>query len=503
MQKTNDGSEERISWPNATLLLLAARTSEQRDWVTSSALELMRRLAGDRTKVVVADLRAPENPVAERLGFRPDDPGIVDVLFHGASFTEIARRPASETFYYLPIGNEAPAADELYTDSRWERLADRFREADAHLLLCVALDEWREAGPIPGFSSAIVLNGTDGEIDLLAGTRRVTEFRRVEEPAGGSERPTAETAGILAHSGAVETLERPEESGEDEADSRSDEPGLAPVGNRDREFDSADDRESVQPRGSDTGSLHALRNLWLGRRLRKRRGSLVAGGAAAVVVLLALWWILAEGESGADVPLRVEAASGPAETRQPSELSAADPDGEATTRVEGAELDLPYSVLIASYSSYEDALGRQREWNRAGLPFYVAPTVVKGVVYYRVFAGLLPERDRAVQVMSDLVGEGIKDTVRDWDIRPARLAFDFGTFAERVQARQAAEALLDKGVPAYVVPVPAESRDLRSRAYRVYAGGYESAEDARPLREQIDQAGLDARLVERVGMLSR
>ena len=44
------------------------------------------------------------------------------------------------------------------------------------------------------------------------------------------------------------------------------------------------------------------------------------------------------------------------------------------------EISLSYSVVIASFSSFDDALTRQREWATTGTAFYVAPTVVRGVV---------------------------------------------------------------------------------------------------------------------------
>jgi uncharacterized protein YceH (UPF0502 family) len=152
--------------------------------------------------------------------------------------------------------------------------------------------------------------------------------------------------------------------------------------------------------------------------------------------------------------------------------------------------------LIASYSSFQDAMDRRRRWTRQDLPFYVAPTVVRGVVYYRVLAGLLPTREQAVELMHALVRDGVKDTIRNWDVRPARLAFSFGTFPDREAAERMVETLAGRDVPAYVVVVAGEGG---GRVYRVYAGGYEETRDARPLEQQIGRAGLDADLVERVG----
>ena len=49
------------------------------------------------------------------------------------------------------------------------------------------------------------------------------------------------------------------------------------------------------------------------------------------------------------------------------------------------------------------------------------------------------------------------------------------------------------------MPAPAVAG---SEAYHVYAGGYESRAQARPLAEQIQNAGINAELVERVGLVT-
>jgi cell division septation protein DedD len=163
---------------------------------------------------------------------------------------------------------------------------------------------------------------------------------------------------------------------------------------------------------------------------------------------------------------------------------------------------LPYSVAIASYSSFEDALARQKKLTRNDLPVYVAPTPVRGVVYYRVFAGLVAERSEAEALMARLVRDGVKDTVSSWDVRQAQYAFSFGSFASVREAKEQVEALLNQGIQAYTVPVQAGA-GAGEVVYHVYAGGYETREAAEPLREQIEAAGLSAELIERVGLLER
>jgi cell division septation protein DedD len=205
------------------------------------------------------------------------------------------------------------------------------------------------------------------------------------------------------------------------------------------------------------------------------------------------------GERGAAGDERLEEAAAEPEAVPPD----AEVAGGEVPRAE--EVALPYSVLIASFSSIEDALQRARGWGRGqDVLFYVAPTPVRGVVYYRVLAGILAERGRAAELMADLVRDGIKEQASDWDVRPVRLAFSFGTYPSRRDAEAVVETLASHGVPAYVVA--ALAADGAGEGYRVFAGGYEEPDDAGPLREQIERAelpGVDVELVERVGLVER
>ncbi len=204
------------------------------------------------------------------------------------------------------------------------------------------------------------------------------------------------------------------------------------------------------------------------------------------------------------------------ETRSVADVAAADEqpadadDGAAADGGEGRrepavseelpeETALAYSVVIASFSSFNDALTRQRNWMSPETPYYIAPTTVRGVVYYRVFAGLLFSRSEAEALQDRLVDEGVKDAAGAWDIRPVHLAFRFGTYPERRAAESTVETLIGKGILAYLVSAAAP---IGESAFHVYAGGYEKAEAAEPLREQIERVGLEAELVERVGILT-
>ena len=226
----------------------------------------------------------------------------------------------------------------------------------------------------------------------------------------------------------------------------------------------------------------------------------IAGVAIAGLAALALWRAVGPRQIAPE-PRSLQAAAS-AQAGGPGAGQPDQPSGLAWPSATAREENLPYSVLIASFSSIDDALARCRDWKREDIPFYIAPTAVRGVVYYRVFAGTLPDRENAAQLMEALVQDGVKESARNWDIRPARLAFGFGGYSESQEANTAIQALLVEGIPAYVVRAAGAVGD-EILAYRVYAGAYEKPEDARPLREQIARSRLDADLVERVGVYRR
>lgn len=206
---------------------------------------------------------------------------------------------------------------------------------------------------------------------------------------------------------------------------------------------------------------------------------------ALVVGLVALCVAITPGPGGA---ARSDSPSGLA-TPQGGEAVAL-----ASERPE--ELSLGFSVALASYRSLDEALAGQRELADLEETLYVSPTDVRGTVYYRLLCGLLPRRQQAEALMSRLVESGVKDAVRDWDVRPSGLAFHLGTYDSRSAADRVVGRLLGLGIPAYKV---AAASAVDTATYHVYAGGYQNREEARHLQEQISRAGLGVELVERRG----
>ncbi|UCC71423.1 MAG: SPOR domain-containing protein [Gemmatimonadota bacterium] len=210
--------------------------------------------------------------------------------------------------------------------------------------------------------------------------------------------------------------------------------------------------------------------------------------AVAVVIVLVALCVAITPSTDSAARLGPPSDAARPETREPVSLASELPE----------ESVLGYSVAIASFRTLNEALARQRELTGLETTVYVAPTIVRGSVYYRLLSGLLPRRDQAEALMSRLVESGVKDVGRDWDVRPTGLAFRFGTYPSIGAADDAVGRLARQGIPAYRVPAASADGVV---AYYVYAGGYERPDEGRHLREQIIRAGLEADLVERSGLV--
>jgi cell division septation protein DedD len=486
-------------------LVLAAEEPQQFDWALTAAIEIARKLA-EQGKVVLVDAGAGGALLAEKLRVGHEG-GIVDVLFRGASFSAMARRPVTEKFFFLPLGVSAARHEVLFQHPRWLKIAERLTDADAHLLTCVSAADWVVSGPISGFESCIILNGSGHDVELPAGARRVAEFLappkireaatvgQQEGPAGDGLDEVETGAPELQEEGRVEPA-----SESSDAAALVDSPAVTAKSERAPVVLGVSEPEDASRPSAYWDSL----GRWRGRaRLAGlgplgRRITAAAAVVAAVVTVAVLWAVLRTGGA----PDEASVFQAVAETTAVPAPVTPPPANDDRPGGRPRGVGLPYSVAIASYSSFEDALARQKRLARNEMPVYVAPTPVRGVVYYRVFAGLLAERSEAEALMAQLVREGIKDTVRAWDVRQAQFAFSFGTFDSAREAGKKLEELIQLGIHAYRVPVGAGTAES-AVAYHVYAGGYETREAAAPLREQIETAGLSAELVERVGLQER
>lgn len=475
------GRPEAGPWPDdaeVVALLVPSDAGPEACELAAEAAEESRR---DR-RTLLANLAGPSPDLDGHLDAAADE-GLFDAGRSGRSLREIAVRPPGRRFVYLPAGRAGwPDGDGRAVRARlvglMTRVAERVRDRGGRLLLFLSEEgDWPEA--LPGLLDGVVLlegagvpAAWDDRAPEVLGRRPPGkgEAGRDGAPRGASERAGPDVGADAVPAG----LEAPSDAG--------------------------------------PGSPGA----W--RRHRRPAGfpwARVGLGAAAVLALAAGWWWLvreagpATGSGGDAVAVEVTVDSA-AETADGDGAGADDgtsaADGATAGAADGgagdadaaleAAPELPYSVLIASYAEWEQARRRLEAWrDPSGPVYFVAPTRVRGALYWRLFAGALPDRAAGEALMGELVEQGRKDRVRTWDVRPVELAFLAGTAGSRSGARSRVRGMEDRGLPAYTLPAVSGA----DTTWAVWAGGFESREEASDLRALLREAEIEAELVTRRG----
>ncbi len=483
----------------------------------SAAVEVAEMVARHRPRTLfvntVAGAAGPDGSLEVE-----DRPGLGDVLVGRRRVSEVALTPQGRSFIFVPAGRSQPGMGDFCRLPAFRHMVAAAGRGGTLLLHIEENDLPRlfaraEEGSGLEFDGIVVLGKIAVPPDVQA---QVGFLARVEREA-------------VAHPPSSETVARPAGSA---GFSR---PSGTPVivggargglsGRLDRLV--ADVRQRAGAGGAEDSTASGRKPRGHFRRLiedvRKRglpRG--VWGVAIVWIVAVLVVWLVWQGLSGwpafeddfvppVESPMtdRSPAGSGGDEVAEAGEGSPA-ADGGATPPVIDAPVEdlrtspdpgvaagvvLPYSVLVASYVTYEDAAARRDELKEQGGLVFVAPTPIRGRLYYRVFAGAVEDRVQADDLMARLVEQGSKERERDWDMRPVRLAFALQDLSSEEEAEAEVERLHGSGVPAYVLAVG----DTTGAVYRLYSGAFESEAAAAPADSLISATGQEATLVTRRG----
>jgi cell division septation protein DedD len=225
--------------------------------------------------------------------------------------------------------------------------------------------------------------------------------------------------------------------------------------------------------------------------------------AALVVSSIAAGWHYYGGAWWADY--RATRAANRSNNETGAQQGAANPGGAASsetpvTPAKPEGVPLPYSVAVGIYPVLDQANQRvdQLRNEESGIDFYIAPTVVQAALYYRVFAGPLPDSASAAAVRDTLIARKVKTMSMPSDLVSAPFAFYIGTYFRRVDAEIKAREVAIKGIPAYVVPI----NSATGMQYNIYVGAFAGRGDAEFMRDVLQQANLPDTLVERTGSIS-
>lgn len=448
-----DGGKAAVErWlPDEARVIALVRDRGSDAWAVGVAIGLADMVGRERGRTFLANAAGDAVELDRRLDAA--GPGLTSALTGAATIASIAHTSAGQRFAYLPAGEGALPFAGLRRMRAFRRFVAKVREGGGTILLYVGEEDLvGSAADRPAESAGrLELDGCIalGEVRGVATELGAPLLARVARPAPPPVEPPARVV--------------------------------------------APEPDGATPATEETA----------GRRFAPP-GSLTRLLAVPVAVLLAwgAWTLLrppAEGSAGGGGASNPAAETGRVDgdrSSTPSEAQAAEPVRlPASGPREFAGPAARYSVLVGSYMRLADAMERRTELSEAGGLFFVAPTPVRGRIYYRVLSGAFEDRAGAASAMADLVEDGRKEVFKEWDIRPVRLAYAIGTFTARDEADRQVRELWAADVPAYVLSDTAEAP-----LYRVYAGAFMTEDDATSLGHRLEELGSGAELVARSGV---
>lgn len=428
--------EPAIMGSDSPILLLVA--PDTGDAVARAAIGLAES-RGREAPTVLADASSREPRLHEILDVDNLE-GLADVFLFGASLDRVRVRPATRSFDFVPVGAYVPDPSAVLESSRWVGIANALRSEGARLFLFVPADS-------PGLG---ILSRRVGEAVLLGDPRSV-------ERSASKLDPACEVLAVVEPSSAIAPGRLAEEAG------AADDPEAATI------FDEPELTEPVVFR-SDRKSRRILSPILL----------LLLLAALAV----AAWFAYQE----------YFPRSTPRSAAQAAPVTAV----EEPERGDPVETPIPVSVAVEAHQDLESARERVTVLRRAepDINFYLAPVSVRDVLYYRLLAGPVADRQAGDRLMARLVEGQYKTAADPWAIRPTEHAFHLGDYTAEDEAIARVDSLASLDIPAYVVPI---RYDLGPNGYRVYGGAYESEAEAGVMEEMLMEAGIEAPLVVRTG----
>jgi hypothetical protein len=433
-------------FPGAVVLLLAG--AQERDWAARTAVDLASAWAGSGRRVVLADLHLEDPFLHETVG-EENLEGVVDVFLYGASLARSARPLRGHGFHLVTAGTYTDDADAVHRHPRWSKLIEGFRGAQASFVLFAPAESEvaRELGRHA--TDALLLAAAEEVADALPdGVRRHPPLAP-PAPAAASDEAGDEAAPAAAPPAEV----------------RND-PG---------------DVELPPPPP---------------RRRRIRGG--VSPFVWVVIILAALVFaalLVASERPEIFDPLRERLSGLGGEVTQPLAVP-------ASRRAVATGDTLAYSVQLKAYNSLRAArqqLAVEQRRHR-DVPLVISPELVSDILYYKLYAGMTPDTSEAVRLRQRLVAAGSldeNDALGSWPlIHDTSLTFLLREEREREVALARADSLTERGVPAYAVRLPYTDGSSR---WRVYGGSFGDTLRAEGMRRLLEDAGLTAELVVRLG----
>ncbi|MFL5384523.1 MAG: SPOR domain-containing protein [Longimicrobiaceae bacterium] len=477
--------------PGPVLLLFDPRAD--RAWVADAAIALATgwNAAGRRT--VLADLSIEDPILHERVGV-PNLDGVVDLFLYGASLARSARPVPGRGFLLITAGTYTPEPDAILRHPRWEKIVAGFREAQASLLLFVPLDAPELASFSRWARDAVVL-GDRGDGELFESI--VPPELRLRAWLTPPARPGAPPPRVAPPP--AERFPEPEPVPPWKAPPREPAaPPPPPPATDAAAYVPAAELPVPDPQWEETVEPEP----WTTKRRRKTIPKERKLSPTMLVLLVLLFIVAAAAAAVTFLPDLLPGWERPS-TAPPSTTRLPGRRPQAPARPAGTAR--PYSVFVGALqggSDYEQAvqLAKRVERGFPGTPAYVFPEEMSGVVFYKVYAGMLDDTVQAAALRGRLVAAGLanpEDVGSPRALIQARpWTFDLGAYPTRDAADRRAAQLAAAAI--YASPTAVPQTDGTER-WALYAGAYADSAHAEPMKKTLQSARLPARLVQRVG----
>ncbi len=402
-------------------------------------------LQAKRRRVVVADL-AGDTATLARLVTGEDPHGLSDSFRYGVSLNRVAHRIGDgENLFVLPSGSEAVLDDEIYRSDRWRRLVAGFREVGA-LLVLVAPESAPALDALVAFTDGSVAVGNVAVpgrvIDVAAAPRiaRRTAPHSADRAATSAANRARRESGTAARAPAIALPARP-----------------------------------------------------------RSRALLIASGIAAVSVAgLLVMRALGTGDSApprivppADTPI----ASAPRSVD--SAAAAVAPDAPPVRNPADSARAAVWGVEIAKFSTPTGALIRVRDElpkTTSAPTFGVVAIGADATLWFRVIAGATAARPVADAQLAALRRAKAIDDPTAGAVISVPFAFRLQADVAATSASSIAAQYLGRGVPAYAL-----LQDDGSAT--IYAGAFETADQAALFMNYLRAAGIEPALTYRIGRM--
>lgn len=420
-------------------------------------------------RVAIGDLVGEVEPL-QRLVTGDDPHGIVDSFLYGVSLNKIARQvDEAGMLFVMPSGTEPVITPEIMSNERWQRLAAGFKEVGA-LLLLVAPSDAEGVHALAAMLDGVVVVG---DATSVLSVPRNSVLAHVEAPAAVVPAPDA------APASAAPIAVTPVPAGPISLS------GEAPSGPQAPRAPEGAKRIAVAPAAT------------------TRTFPVPALIAAALVLAVGAWYLLgrsktastADGQPTVDGPtsaVNVDAGTGAPE----STAAAAPVDSMAVPPVENPQDSLravPYGVVLVATNDEAQALAR---WADLGLKLpagTVSMVQLRGERgrFYQMQAGAFARPRQADSLLAALRADGRLNTGAG-SVKATPYALMLEAKVSRRAAQNVANGYGQRQIAAY----PLLQRDGSAT---IFVGAFETAEQAVPLRNELQAKGVSSTLHYRTG----